>query len=200
MAYSQKIMDILNRKKESVTTTPSQPKKRVQREGGLQIQCVTWFRAQYPAFARLLYHAKNEAAHSSKAVAIQAAAGVVPGVPDLILALPAIYGSNEETQEQSGTLCCGDGAASAFSLSLGIELKYGKTNNQSPAQREYQRFYEAAGHRYIVARSLDDFITAVRSYMAHVPTQTIDAVKAVWHSDETTANNIAVLQRIINNK
>ena len=196
MAYSQKIMDILNRKKEPVATTPSQPKKRVQREGGLQIQCVTWFRAQYPAFARLLYHAKNEAGHSSKAVAIQAAAGVVPGVPDLILALPAVYSSNEE----NGLLCDDGVAASALSLSLGIELKYGKTNNQSPAQREFQRFYEAAGHRYIVARSLDDFITAVRSYMAHVPQQTINAVKAVWHSDETTANNKAVLQRIINNK
>ena len=175
--YNQKIIDVLNRKES--TSEPQQKKKRVQREGGLQIQCVRWFRLQYPAFAHLLYHAKNEAGHSSKAVAIQAAAGVVPGVPDLVLALPALRDGNMPY------------------LSLGIELKFGKTNNQSPAQREYQRFYEAAGHCYRVIRSLAEFVVCVNAYMTQVPQATKDAVKAVYHSDEETANNKAILNRII---
>lgn len=97
--------------------------RKVQREGGLQISCVKWFRMQYPAFSTLLFHPKNEAdgAHGKK-IAINAAAGVVPGVPDLILALPA-----EHPARNYYPCYCG----------LGIELKYGKPITSLSTRRSF---------------------------------------------------------------
>ena len=85
----QELIDRLNGNYPEYTQKPQQ--KKIQREGQLQIACVRWFRLQYPAFSTLLFHPKNEAdgATSGKKIAINAAAGVVPGVPDLILALPS---------------------------------------------------------------------------------------------------------------
>lgn len=188
MAYSKKIIDALNGKK----TSSDKPQRRQQREASLQIQCVRWFQLQFPAFARLLYHPKNEAVASSRRVAIDAAAGVVPGVPDLILALPAIFPESSNP--------CGDViTASSFSMSLGIELKYGHTNNQSPAQREFQAYYEAAQHRYALVRSIDEFINVVRDYMAHIPPDIRANVSKLYHSDTVATDaNKNILKRITN--
>lgn len=84
----QELIDRLNGNCPEYTKKPQQ--KKVQREGQLQIACVRWFRLQYPAFSTLFFHPKNEAESYGKKIAINAAAGVVPGVPDLILALPSI--------------------------------------------------------------------------------------------------------------
>ena len=165
------------------------PKRRaIQHEGGLQIQCVSWFKYQYPAFAKLLFHAKNEAGgHNPKKVAIDAAAGVVPGVPDLILALPAVY--EEERQ--------GDGCIWAYSFfDLGIEMKFGKTNNQTPAQKEFQQFYEASGHKYVVVRSLDEFMSVVKDYMQHVPGHFVNRIKELYAADPITSANKKLLNKI----
>lgn len=191
MAYSKDIIAMLDAK--SSAPQGDKPKRRaIQHEGGLQIQCVSWFKYQYPAFAKLLFHAKNEAGgHNPKKVAIDAAAGVVPGVPDLILALPAVY--EEEKQ--------GDGYTWVSSFfDLGIEMKFGKTNNQTPAQKEFQQFYEASGHKYVVVRSLDEFMSVVKDYMQHVPSDIIQKVKAVYDSDPITAANKNLLNKITNKK
>lgn len=182
MAYNRTIIDTLNRtasaqSRESVQSA----NKRCQREGGLQIQCVRWFRYQYPAFSKLLYHAKNESSTYSRRVAIDAAQGVVSGVPDLILALPAV-------DKQSGGLF----------LSLGIELKYGKINNQTASQKEFQKYYEAVGHKYMVIRSLDEFITAVKAYMSNVPESAKNRIGKLYYSDPETESNKQKLQRLIN--
>lgn len=193
MAYSKKIIDALNKQCDSATQTQS-PRRRVQRESGLQIQCVRWFQLQYPAFSRLLFHAKNESASASRRVAIEAAAGVVPGVPDLILALPSKPNKSPLAIEFNGVIY----ENIIQYASLGIELKYGKTNNQSQAQRDFQAFFEAAGNKYLVIRSLDEFITAINEYMALVPESIKLAVKNVYHSDAATEANKKRLQNIIN--
>ncbi len=188
MAYSKDIMAMLDAR--TSAKTGDKPKRSVvQREGGLQIQCVTWFRLQYPAFSKLLFHAKNEAGRVSRKVAIDAAAGVVPGVPDLILSLPAVY--DEEVQ--------GDGCVWGVSyFDLGIEMKFGKTNNQSPAQKEFQRYYEASGHKYMVVRSLEEFMSVVKDYMQHVPAAYCNRIKEVYADDPVTASNKKLLQKITN--
>ena len=189
MAYSKDIISMLDRRAAcSNRNETRQPVRKVQREGGLQIQCVTWFRMQYPAFAKLLFHAKNESAMKSRRVAIDAAGGVVPGVPDLILALPAFYPENF-------SLSC-NGTSGGFSgddglfCNLGIELKYGKTNSQSPAQKE------ASGNRYELVRSLDQFIAVVKDYMKHVPEAVKINVGKVFVSDPVTDHNKRTLRRI----
>ena len=182
MAYSKDIISMLDRRAAGINNNETrQPVRKVQREGGLQIQCVTWFRMQYPAFAKLLFHAKNESAMKSRRVAIDAAGGVVPGVPDLILALPA-HGAWGEY----GILYC----------QLGIELKYGNTNNQSPAQKEFQKFYEASGNCYVLVRSLDQFMDVVNDYMAHVPNDVKQNINKLYHTDAVTEHNKRTLRRI----
>lgn len=148
----EELQAILNGNKPQQEEKPK--RKCRQHEGSLQIACVRWFRLQYPQYAMLLFHPRNEAAHGkSKRIAIDAAAGVVAGVPDLMLALPYFSADNKR-----------------FRCGLGIELKYGKTNNQTPAQRKFQQYYTAAGYAYHVVRSLEEFIEVVSNYMRHIPT------------------------------
>lgn len=62
-------------------------------ESLIQQQCVAWFRIQYPHLAPLLYHIANEGSTSKAYVGgIRKAEGLVAGVPDLMLNIPARYG------------------------------------------------------------------------------------------------------------
>lgn len=188
--YNEDIISMLDRKAACSNNDTRQPVRKVQRESSLQIQCVTWFRMQYPAFAKLLFHAKNESSMRSRRIAIDAAGGVVPGVPDLILALPAFYPENISL---SSMVISGD---DGFFCNLGIELKYGKTNNQTPAQKEFQKFYEASGSRYELVRSLDQFIAVVKDYMKHVPEGVKLNINKVFLSDPVTDHNRRTLRKI----
>lgn len=188
--YNEDIISMLDRKAACSNNDTRQPARKVQRESGLQIQCVTWFRMQYPAFAKLLFHAKNESIIRSRRVAIDAAGGVVPGVPDLILAIPAFYPSRIDTSTREVI------SETSYYCSLGIELKYGKTNNQSPAQKEFQKFYEASGNRYELVRSLDQFMDVVKDYMVHVPVEVRSNINKLYHSDPVTDHNKKILSRI----
>lgn len=134
----QELIDRLNGNYPEYTQKPQH--KKVQREGQLQIACVRWFRLQYPAFSTLLFHPKNEAdgATSGKKLAINAASGVVPGVPDLILALPSMKDGKTGIIYENPEVYFG----------LGIELKYGKTNNQSANQKRFQGYWQCAGYKY----------------------------------------------------
>lgn len=192
--YNEDIISMLDRKAACCNKDTRQPVRKVQRESSLQIQCVTWFRMQYPAFAKLLFHAKNESSMRSRRIAIDAAGGVVPGVPDLILALPAFY--PEKVSLSCNGMSMEFNGDDVFFCNLGIELKYGKTNNQTPAQKEFQKFYEASGNRYELVRSLDQFIAVVKDYMKHVPESVKINVGKVFVSDPVTDHNKRTLRRI----
>lgn len=186
----QELIDRLNGNYPEYTQKPQQ--KKVQREGQLQIACVRWFRLQYPAFSTLLFHPKNEAdgATSGKKIAINAAAGVVPGVPDLILALPS-YKNGKNGYFNKGT---------EIFYGLGIELKYGKTNNQTAHQKRFQGYWQCAGYKYALCRSLEDFIKVVRDYMLSVDCDILQDVNSYHLSNDDTEHNKQVLNKIIKNK
>ena len=185
----QELIDRLNGNCPEYTKKPQQ--KKVQREGQLQIACVQWFRLQYPAFSTPFFHPKNEAESYGKKIAINAAAGVVPGVPDLILALPSI-----RYEENIGDLS----PHKAFYHALGIELKYGHTNQQSARQKEFQAFWEAAGYKYVLCRSLEEVKQQVDDYMRHAPLSARQDVSVVYHSDPATEANKKLLNKIIKSK
>ena len=133
-------------------------------ESKLQQQCVAWFRAQYPQYAMLLTHPINEGSgHSAtdrRRQGIHKAEGAVAGVPDLILFMPAEY--RYET-----------GFGPSFTVivkifhSLGIEFKTPK-GKQSQQQKDFQKMYEAAGNKYIIVRSFEQFKDDITVYMKHV--------------------------------
>ena len=114
-------------------------------ESRLQQSCVTWFRYQYPHLAFLLWHPKNEGHGDQVAGARAKAEGVVPGVPDLILAIPSVYHC---------MLC--------------LEMKAPK-GRQSDNQRRYQAYAETATAEYHVVRDINTFQDVVMQYLSQVP-------------------------------
>lgn len=186
----QELIDRLNGNYPEYTQKPQQ--KKIQREGQLQIACVRWFRLQYPAFSTLLFHPKNEAdgATSGKKIAINAASGVVPGVPDLILALPS-YKNGKNGYFNKGT---------ELFYGLGIELKYGKTNNQTVHQKRFQGYWQSAGYKYALCRSLEDFIEVVKAYMQAAEVNAFEKVRSYHLINDDTEHNKQVLNKIINKK
>lgn len=110
-------------------------------ESKLQQSCITWFRLQYPRLAKLLSAVPNGSRRDVVTGAILKREGVVAGVADLILLIP---------KKGYASLC--------------IKMKYGK-NGQSESQKEWQRLAEAAGNKYVVCRSLEEFVRHVNQYL-----------------------------------
>lgn len=110
-------------------------------ESQIQIQCVKWFRFAYPKLARLLFSVPNGGARKPIEGAIMKAEGTVAGVADLLLLFP-----------------------SKLHHGLAIEMKTPK-GRQQPSQKLWQTDAEWAGYKYVICRSLDDFMTEIRAYL-----------------------------------
>ena len=110
-------------------------------EDDLQMQCVTWFRLQFPKYARLLHHSPNGGRRNAREGARFKKMGVQPGFPDLVLLV-----------------------ASQDCHALFIELK-SATGRQEDSQKEYQALVEAQGYRYALVRSFDEFKKLIENYM-----------------------------------
>lgn len=110
-------------------------------ESKIQIQCVTWFKYQYPHLAPLFFAVPNGGSRDKREAAIMKAEGITAGVSDLILNIRG--GSHTQ---------------------LAIEMKDTK-GTQSAAQKRYQRYAEAAGVKYIICRSFESFQDEVRNYI-----------------------------------
>ena len=108
-------------------------------ESRLQRGCVRWFRAQYPKLSRNLCAIPNGGARDAVTGAILKGEGVVAGVADLILFRPS---------GQFHALC--------------IEMKTPK-GRQSPEQMAWEEAVSEQGYKYIICRSLEDFIAQVSS-------------------------------------
>lgn len=116
-------------------------KKPSHEEDNLQARIVYWFDIQYPGYKKLLFHPSN----GGKRNAIEAAKfkrmGVRPGVADLMLVVP-----------------------NKFYPYMCIELKSEK-GKQSEHQKDFQRAVESIGAKYVVCRSLEEFIEVVNDYL-----------------------------------
>lgn len=110
-------------------------------ESRIQQACVMWFRLQYPRLARLLIAVPNGGGRSKVEAAIMKGEGVTAGASDLLLLVPS---------GKCHYLC--------------IEMKTA-AGRQSPAQREWQAEVERAGGRYVLCRSLDDFMKVIDDYL-----------------------------------
>mgnify|MGYP004637653365 FL=1 len=83
---------------------------------------------------------------------------------------------------------------------LGIELKYGKTNNQTAYQKRFQGYWQCAGYKYALCRSLVDFIKIVNNYMLSVDLGIVENITSYHLSDDDTEHNKQVLNKIIKKK
>lgn len=111
------------------------------RESNLQKACVTWFRYQFPDLGNMLFAVPNGGYRSKVEAGIMKAEGVVPGVSDLVFLVP---------RGGYGALC--------------VEMKdVGK--KQSEAQKAWQLATEKAGNKYVVCRTIEEFMNAVNEYL-----------------------------------
>lgn len=131
-------------------------KPRKHTESRLQESCVTWFRLQYPKLALLLFAVPNGGQRSHRTMVRAGRVityspeaqqmrreGVTAGVADLILLTP---------RKGYASLC--------------IEMKTeDKGSKQRDSQKEWQQAAEAFGNKYVVCRTLDDFIAEVKDYL-----------------------------------
>lgn len=138
MTYEQ--MLALQKPKQNQTETKTKPKNEEHR---IQCACVKWFRYQYPKCARLLYAVPNGSRRDAITGKILKDEGVLRGVSDLNLDI-----------------------ANRFYHGLRIEMKTPK-GVQSKEQKDFQTEIEAQGFKYIVCRSLDQFVREVTIYMSN---------------------------------
>lgn len=130
-------------------------------ESKLQIQCVRWFSLQYPHMRMLLYHPKNEGHAGGRTQgAIAKAEGVVAGVADLMLQVPA-----------SGYNC------------LAIEMKTPK-GTQRKEQKLFELYISAAGGRYIIVRSFEQFCEEVTNYLAHIEKNIDNSLRSLFRGQQ----------------
>lgn len=113
-------------------------------EDDLQMQCVRWFRLQFPQLARLLHHSPNGGRRDAREGARFKKMGTQLGFPDLILLV-----------------------ASQDYHALLIELKT-RTGRQQESQKEYQRLIEEQGYKYLIVRTLEQFQQEVNTYLSEV--------------------------------
>lgn len=138
-------------------------------ESKLQQQCVAWFRAQYPQYAMLLTHPANEGNGNRVSGAIHKAEGTVAGVPDLVLFIPSEYKMRVNALEFVTTY-----------MGLGIEMKT-KTGRQTQQQKDFQKMFEATGHKYVIVRSLDEFMEIINQYLGYTANWLRDAADYAHH-------------------
>lgn len=113
-------------------------------EEDLQAACVRWFSLQYPKMADLLVHPANGGKRNAREAARFKLLGVRPGVPDLLLL-----------------------KANRFYPFMGIEMK-SESGRQTELQKQYQELMESEGAKYVVCRSLEQFIEIVKNYLSYV--------------------------------
>lgn len=117
-------------------------KKPKDEEHKLQVTMVEWFRMQYPSMRHNLFAVPNGGRRDAVTGAKLKAEGVLAGVADLILL---------KSSRQYGALL--------------IETKT-KKGAQSDSQKEWEAKIVKDGYKYVVCRSLEEFIEVVNGYLA----------------------------------
>ena len=115
-------------------------------EHTMQCGCFDWFQWKHRKYQGLLFAVPNGGARNKATAAKMKMEGVVAGVADLLLLIPA---------KGCHGLC--------------IELKNEK-GRQSPAQKEWEAKVEAQGYKYVVVRGYYDFTDLVDDWIESAET------------------------------
>ena len=113
-------------------------------ESNIQKTCVKWFTLQYPDLRPVFFAVGNGGARNRTEAAIMKGEGVTAGVADMLLLHP---------NNQYHGLC--------------IEFKT-PTGRQSSTQKVFQKNVEKHGYKYIIVRSVEQFIADIKTYIFNV--------------------------------
>ena len=112
-------------------------------EHRIQSACVCWFRLQYPKMKHNLFSVPNGGKRDAVTAAKLKDEGQLPGVSDLILL-----------------------KSNRFYGALLIETKT-KNGYQSELQKQWEQKIINDGYKYVVVRSLEDFMREVKDYLSY---------------------------------
>lgn len=149
--------DIWKKTQQEQSPKRKERKPQAHKESRLQESCVLWFRLQYPKLALLLFAVPNGGKRTHRTVvrngkvytyspeAMQMRKeGVTAGVADMILLMPA---------KGYASLC--------------IEMKTtDKGSRQRECQKEWQTAVEKVGNKYVVCRTIEEFMATIRDYLS----------------------------------
>lgn len=110
-------------------------------EHNIQVGCINWFRYQYPYLSKVLFAIPNGSLRDKITAKNLKDEGVTSGVADLILL---------KGNKHYGGLC--------------IEMKTPQ-GKQSPAQKDWQEEAEKNGNKYVICRSIEDFMKEIKNYL-----------------------------------
>lgn len=113
----------------------------INEEAKLQANCIRWFHLQYPFLSRLLFAVPNGEKRDVVTGVKLKRQGVIRGVSDLILLVP---------KKGFASLC--------------VEMKT-QRGIQSEEQVKWQKEVEKYRNRYVICRSLEEFMNEVNSYL-----------------------------------
>ena len=108
-------------------------------EDKIQMDCVKWFRIQYPN--EIIFAVPNGGSRNLFEAVKLKKTGTLAGVADLFLAKPS----------------------KGFS-GLFIEVKQGR-NKQTQTQKDFEQIIKLKGYEYRVVYSLDEFMDLIYSYL-----------------------------------
>ena len=120
---------------------PKQRKKPDDEEHRIQVDCVRWFRLQYPEYADILFAIPNGGRRDAITGAKLKDEGVIAGVSDLIFL-----------------------KANRFYGSLCIEMKK-PGGRQSESQKTFEEAVRAFKGKYVICYSLEEFQAVVADYL-----------------------------------
>jgi len=110
-------------------------------ESQIQQACMQWWNSQYASISTLLFAVPNGGNRNVIEAVKMKREGITPGVADLILLIPK-HGFN----------------------SLCIEMKT-KVGKQSPIQKQWQKQAEIFNNKYVICRSLEEFMIIINEYL-----------------------------------
>lgn len=130
-------------------------------EDVLQEQCIKTFRLSYPKLKKILFSVPNGGDLSDSQRILLSKTGLTPGVSDMILLTPRHgYGSLcIEAKVKKGYLYTVRNRTGSLTR---IVKEDGK---QSPAQHEWELECLSAGNKYVIIRSVDEFMQEIDAYL-----------------------------------
>lgn len=130
-----------------------------QNEHNLQVACVKWFRLQYPEYSDLLFAIPNGGQRHKVVAAKLKAEGVVPGVPDLFL---AVFKNDRIKDFETDS-----GIPKVHSIprcGMFIEMKV-KPNKTTEKQKTMMAKLMVQGYQCEVCYSFDQFREIIINYL-----------------------------------
>jgi len=126
-------------------------------EDVLQSQCISMFRLKYPELRKMLFSVPNGGNLSDSQRILLTRTGLTSGVSDMIFLVP---------RKGYGSLCIEAKVRKGFMYTVNRVTRVVKQDGkQSPEQHEWELQCLSNGNKYVIIRSVDEFMKEIEDYL-----------------------------------